>query len=512
MEPEEKKFLDLDMVAEHILHAGDRDMFREAVKCYHVGSHRAAVILVWITSADCLKRRLEQLHNEGDHLAQLAITELKIVEGMAVYEENLIAQGRKCELFDDFEEKCLRFARDTRSKCAHPSGVVPSAEAVRHILQLCSHIVLCRTGYRGVSFIRDIVTTQFDDPFFLPYDHHAKDHCERIIQGVPERLWSQFTAIASQERPKAEPANWRKNALGFFKVLMDAAKDSGTATDIANGVLGFEAQAPDFFAALVGLDDRVSTLWQKQKRDQARARLVEVARMKIDPGSVRSWATICTHDGLGEKDKELLQDRIAYLARHLPQSFLDRRRAELLSLLADMTERDVTTERAAIALKHLFRTDLGNTTNADSERILRQAIQRFVRSEMHRQLLEDVRSWKDALLVQLLTLSESLLLECDEDNADDILIVFEAASELAGRNPVLFPDAFTDSSLRFLKGELQADWKKEGSVAGGTFLRHLRTFLDQYPLEFERLRAGASSLIPPYLAELRGEEVEEGVT
>ena len=60
MESEARKFLDLDIVAERIQHDGDREMFREAVKCYYVESHRAATTLIWSTTADCLQRRIEE--------------------------------------------------------------------------------------------------------------------------------------------------------------------------------------------------------------------------------------------------------------------------------------------------------------------------------------------------------------------------------------------------------------------------------------------------------------------
>ena len=113
---EARKFLDLDMVAEQIRDAGDQAMFREAVQCYHIGSYRAAVILVWIATTNCLYRFLEHLHNEGDGVASQAFRTVNDHRDKSTYEETLVTQCRKCELLSDYEERCLKFIRDTRNK------------------------------------------------------------------------------------------------------------------------------------------------------------------------------------------------------------------------------------------------------------------------------------------------------------------------------------------------------------------------------------------------------------
>ena len=61
---EDRKFLDLDHVCDQIVSQDDRAMFNEAIRCYQIGSHRAAVILAWCVTADCLYRRIDELANE----------------------------------------------------------------------------------------------------------------------------------------------------------------------------------------------------------------------------------------------------------------------------------------------------------------------------------------------------------------------------------------------------------------------------------------------------------------
>src|SRR5271157_367198 len=294
---EAQKFADLDMIGQAVLDEGDRSLFEEALQCYQIGSHRAAVILTWCATADCLKRRIKDLAGEGDTQARQAQTELQVVEGQAVYEENLIGCARKCELVDDFEERSLRFARDVRSKCAHPTGAVPSAEAVRHIFHICVTTVLSRKGYHGMAFVQDVVTVQFSDRHFLPNENKANEYCRAIAMKVPERSWPQFSSIAAQQEPGPHSEIWENNALTFFRVLLSCSDDA-TARRIAIGFQGFEAKSPDFFSILVGLDSRTEKFWDAQKRAQARARLIAASAVKITPEHVHSWAVICTADGL----------------------------------------------------------------------------------------------------------------------------------------------------------------------------------------------------------------------
>ena len=102
-----------------------------------------------------------------------------------------------------------------------------TAEPVQHILQVCSQKVLCRTGYRGLAFIKEVVTTRFDSPFFLPPEGSGKDRCESIIERVPSRLWPKFTAVAAAERPRSLfPEHGERIHLVFFSSLLEKAYES----------------------------------------------------------------------------------------------------------------------------------------------------------------------------------------------------------------------------------------------------------------------------------------------
>ncbi|MEW6228862.1 MAG: hypothetical protein AB1700_12380 [Bacillota bacterium] len=487
---EAQRFLDLDMVAQTITDGDDRGLFLEAVQCYQIGSHRAAVILTWCATADCLRRRIRYLADEGDAEAQEAEDELGTVEGQASYEEKLISCARRCELIDDFDEKCLRFARDTRSQCAHPTGVVPSAEAVRHILRICTQCVLSRRGYRGMAFVRDVVTTQFDDPYFLPNDSKTDEYCRTIIDKVPRRLWPQFTRIAAQERPGPPAEAWQRNAIRFFRNLL-AGADDGTAHRIAAGLQGFEATAPDFFAVLVGIDRRVATFWDAQKRDQARTRLRALPGPHLSADEVHSWVTICAASGLEEGDRDLLRQKFGFFARFLVHEteFLVNYRDDVIQLLQEMLLDDACIDHALIGLKHLIGSRLFEEKTEPMQVIIETLIERFTRNERCRQLMENTGEWAPSMLVILLELSEHFLSQCSEDNPDDVMVLLGAARELARRSPVLVPDAFSEVSNRILRGEVLPEWTSRDSMVGGTFRSQLALMLQQSDDVFPKIDA-----------------------
>lgn len=507
---EARKFLDLDMVAEQIRDAGDQAMFREAVQCYHIGSYRAAVILAWIATTNCLYRFLERRHNDGDGTASQAFRTVDAQRGASVYEQTLIDQCKAIELLSDYEAKCLSFVRDTRNKCAHPSEVKLSAEAVRYVLVTCAQIVLCRREYRGIAYIEDIVRTQFASQYFLPNEQRAREYCEEIVNRVPRYNWHLFVRKAADTNPQAVPEIWQQNARRFFKVLLEECEDDAVLAQIVSASQRFEAGAREFAALLVGLEKRALRHWDQQKRDQARAILTQQQVVRVE--HIESWAIICERDGIDEQDCTFLRDRLSLVTANLPESFVKVHGMTLLKLLADIAEDDIETEKAAAALRKPFVTSLGQEPSPDSERLVRQIIERFAISERYREVLENVKTWSDGLLVQFMLLTEAFLLQCSEDRPEDVIILFEAATELAERMHLDAPQEFVAAVKALLQGELQPEWNSPDSEAGANVKRNLQLLIERHTAFYSQLHDECADLIARYqehVEEPADEEVAE---
>ena len=285
-----------------------------------------------------------------------------------------------------------------------------------------------------------------------------------------------------------------------FRQLLRLADQDGLAEEIAAGMRGFEAKAPEFFATLVGIDPRVEKFWDRQKRDQARLRLAHLGTPQLTREVVESWANLCSSDGFDEEDVELLRTRLGAIAPLLPSTLLIKRRIDVLSVVLAMAEDDNKVGQATAALRHLLKSSLFNSVDELSQRVLRQIILRYPDDEKYRGVIESVRQWNDELLKQFLSMSEDFLVECSEDRPEDVIILFEAASELANRRAILIPDLFRSTLLRVLTGEIQAEWNSVESIAGKTFVRQLETLLERYPAEFSDLSTQAAPLMALYRA------------
>ena len=303
---------------------------------------------------------------------------------------------------------------------------------------------------------------QFDDRHLLPNENKASDYCRDIALKVPVRSWPQFASLAAQQRPGPHSEIWEKNALSFFRVLLSLSDDA-TARRIAGGFQGFEANSPDFFSILVGIDHRVDKFWDAQKRAQARARLASVPAVKLTQEQVHSWAVICTADGLEGADTELLRQKWGSMSRHLAteNEFLQKHRVDLMKLLQEMLVDDTTSSQALFAIGSLTGSRLCDERSESMQVIIRTIIERFVRVPGYRKLLENVGTWTGPMLITLLEESELFLQECSNDNPDDSLYLIDAARELAHRSPSEIPQTFEQVVNRLLKKELLPEWVKK---------------------------------------------------
>lgn len=466
---EDRKFLDLDHVCDQIVNQDDRNMFNEAIKCYQIGSHRAAIILSWIVTAECMFRRIDDLANEGDGIAQSARTALNNVKGSVHYEENLISQGQKCELFDDYEEKCLRFARDTRSKCAHPTGVIPSAEIVRSIFHICSQTVLCRDGYRGMSFIRNFIDTKLDDRHLYSGKNRIQEVSRFHFTKVPERIWPQFAECLAGHMQNGASPHWKKNALFFFKVLISDSSDD-LATNISQKLQALEAVDRSFFSVFVGIDPR-ENIWDPHSRAQARAHLRDQLRTgKIDAQYFESYGNLCVSCDFENEDQEFFKERFSLLTEHISKHtpLMDSRCEEILSLILESVKESDYREKFLKAITCLLPSPLFSVESEGIDGFIDELIESDWREDEINNIFLMSSDWGEALKVGLLKKSERYLEECSEDNPEDLLPLFETANSLIASNPTILPPKFEFSINQIIEGQQNSTWFDE---KGHTFNR-----------------------------------------
>lgn len=480
MATEDRKFLDLDHVCDQIISPDDRAMFSESIRCYQIGSHRAAVILAWSTTADCLSRKIDDLASEGDVTAQKANEVLREYEGNVRYESELITQANKCGLIDDYEKRSLMFARDTRSKCAHPTGVVPSAEAVRHILHICSQTVLCREGYRGISFIKYFVQTKLDDQHLFFDKSIVSDTCKYYIDKVIVEIRPQFTTLCANKIRNSYSPYWKENTIIFHKELLSRST-SELAKKIAQKFQAIEDLDNNLFSILVGLDNRDTTL-DPYTRNQAKAHLRDSLRAgNVDSYVFQSYATLCSIEGFHEDDKKLFKERFLPFSKHISKhSFLqEKRRSELLSIVIGSIRDGELRQQTLKAVTLLISTELFSQEGEEIEQFIEELIESDWREETS-ELLSRCSNWSDSLKVEFLKKSDNFLLHCSEDFPDDVIILFEVARSLLSENPLLLPHQFENTVKELIDGNVTMSWFEEEGIAWRHFVGQVDIMRLQY--------------------------------
>lgn len=468
MASDAQKFLDLDHVCDNIRNPEDRAMFKEAIQCYQIGSHRAAVILAWSVTADCLYRRIESMAADGDGMAQQAKTEVDQEQGKASFEGKLISQAKKCELFDDYEEKCLTFARDTRSKCAHPTGVVPSAEAVRHVLFICSQTVLCREGYRGMNFIKEFVQSKLEDQFLFSDKTRINETCRYYYKKVSERLFPQFAACISSHLSTASSSHWRTNAIIYLKELL-AQCERDSAQKITDKLQSVGTKDLHLQAVLVGLDQRPS-LWDDTLQAQAKIRLRDkLQRGRIEDFDFYAYANLCALTDFEEPDKNLFIQRFSVLAEKIAQHELlqKNRDEELIKLALEALEDDANKDSVLNGLAELTTTQLFNAETTNIQKFVDLLIQENWMNDGVQNIFQKAVDWTPSLKICFLKNTEKYLLECSEDNPDDIVLVFEIAGNILTELPLQLPSEFESQLKQII--DVAPTWFAEQASAYSTF-------------------------------------------
>ena len=477
---EDRKFLDLDHVGDHIISQDDRAMFNEAVRCYQIGSHRAAVILAWCVTADCLYRRIDELATEGDGTAQKARQDLQPVIGTASYEENLITQAKICELFDEYEEKCLRFARDTRSKSAHPTGVIPSAEVVRNIFHICSQIVLCRDGYRGMSFIRQFVITKLEDRHLFSDKNRISDACRHYAMKVPERIYPQFAQIAT-EHVNVCTSHWKTNALTFFSHLLENSGDE-VAKKIAKKFQPIESTNRPLFSILVGLDHR-EALWDMHVRNQAKAYLREALKTgKIDEYEFNAYANICAINGLDDLDNQLLLTRFSVFSEKLAKHkyFQERRGEDILTLVLESLEDSEARDQIVKGIPDITGSEIFGSSQEKTDKLIDILLKENWHDDDVSIIFKRGTDWSAPLKIAFLKRTRDFLMECSEDHPDDIFVVFEVANSILYSVPNVIPSEFENTLKEIVDGRLKPSWRDPPRELYNVFVRQIDLIRTQH--------------------------------
>ncbi|HCH34200.1 MAG: VrlM [Candidatus Saccharibacteria bacterium GW2011_GWC2_48_9] len=140
---------DISSYADRILIEEDKPLFNEAVQSAAVGALRGAYILIWLTCAEALKRKLKEAATR-DAAALPMVTAIEAVEASRGSADYFILQKAKdYDLIDDVVLQKLTYIYTMRCVYGHPYETAPSEEELASAANVVSEEVLSRpTLYR----------------------------------------------------------------------------------------------------------------------------------------------------------------------------------------------------------------------------------------------------------------------------------------------------------------------------------------------------------------------------
>jgi len=192
-----------------------KTQFREAMRAYSVGAHRAATILLWTSVMQDLTDKLRVLADSGDaaalsHMATVdAARDAKDVRTMQAFENGLLEVATtEFEFLTPREAQELRRLGDDRNLCAHPSfhgdAEEPpkvTGEQVRAYARLVVDAALSQPPIVGKALVaRFTADTQSDSwPDELLADFLRTRYFDRVRSGIMRNIME--VAVKAAIRP-----------------------------------------------------------------------------------------------------------------------------------------------------------------------------------------------------------------------------------------------------------------------------------------------------------------------
>jgi hypothetical protein len=194
---------DLEELLLRINDAPSREYMGEAVRCYHAGCYRAAVVLAVAAGADGLLTRLQEVTvSGGGATLRKAVNQVaKLKKNQKPYELAAVFAARDHMSFLSPADACkLELLLKTRHMSAHPSGYPGRPEEARDAIASIVDIVLSRPAALGAAGVAPLLA-RILSPAFFPIN--AALSAAEIVAHETRSLTPQAFPVLAKELNKA---------------------------------------------------------------------------------------------------------------------------------------------------------------------------------------------------------------------------------------------------------------------------------------------------------------------
>jgi hypothetical protein len=201
--------VDLEELVQRCRSASARAYIKEAVDCYHIGAHRACVILTWIALVYDFIDKLRELALAGDVGAAKRVSEFDTIqksrdtEAALKFEREVLTMAKdEFELITVQEMSDLARLFDDRNRCGHPNlnreteVYTPPPELARLHLRNAVEHVLQRPPVQGKAALTSLQQTVDSDYFPI-----VVADAEHVLKATPlprakENVVREFVIVA----------------------------------------------------------------------------------------------------------------------------------------------------------------------------------------------------------------------------------------------------------------------------------------------------------------------------
>jgi hypothetical protein len=217
---------DLEEILLRIGDPASLEFMREAVRCYHAGAYRAAVVMAVAAGMDDLRRKLNEQAASGGAPATAKEAASRIeasFNSQDAFERALIdACEKDAEIFAPAETEKLRLLLKTRHLCAHPSGHTSTAEEAREVITSIIDLILSRPALFGMIAVSELLV-RLGGTMFFPKPDQPTPTVSAEIEALQPSLYKALAVKvvdrileAPSPKPLSKKSPVRENATLFL--------------------------------------------------------------------------------------------------------------------------------------------------------------------------------------------------------------------------------------------------------------------------------------------------------
>ncbi len=269
--------LDFDEILVRVKNPNVKKYLGEAIKSYHVGNYRSAIISSWIAAMFDLVKKFEILVNDSEPTAKEHWKKIKPkIKEHHNWEKELIQGAKSADMISKYEYDTLENLRNTRNKYAHPSfddiGDLfdPTPEEVRYFIRTLYDLVFSQPVQLGALYVNELRENIKAERFFrdrplLDDFRLSKGSVLERYNKINKRQLPRLIKLLFEDFRKPENSNHQRNIICFIINLWGNLHDE-TSLIISKEIDGYIEDRDidnELFIALINYPEKIINLSEK---------------------------------------------------------------------------------------------------------------------------------------------------------------------------------------------------------------------------------------------------------